>query len=173
VDLCAGSGALALTIADEAPAAQVIAVERSPDAVRWLERNAAGTRVQIARADVRDPDLLTELHGQVDVVVSNPPYVPAATEVDPEVRADPPEAVFAGTDGLDLIPAVIERAAALLRPGGVLAIEHDPSHGNAVIDLIEADRRFAEGADHADLTGRARFATARRCDAHSGLRQDV
>ncbi len=167
IDLCAGSGALALAIADEVATARVVAVENSAAATRWLTRNAAGTAVQVVDGDIRDPELLRPLHGRADVVVSNPPYVPAATEVEPEVRADPAEAVFAGTDGLGLMPAVIDRAALLLRSGGLVAVEHDATHGTAVPDLMRADGRFAEIVDHDDLSGRARFVTARRCTAHS------
>lgn len=167
VDLCAGSGALALAVADEVPAARVVAVERSGAAVEWLTRNAAGTTVQVLTGDIGDEALLRQFAAQVDVVVSNPPYVPAQTDVDPEVRADPAEAVFAGPAGLDLLPVVIARAAELLRPGGVLAVEHDETHGRAVPGLLRADGRFADIAEHPDLTGRARFATARRFSAHS------
>ena len=166
VDLCSGSGALALAIADEVPGARVAAVERSLTASRWLARNAEGTPVQVVTGDIRDPGLLRPWYGQVDVVVSNPPYVPVATEVDPEVRADPAEAVFAGTDGLDLMSTVISRAALLLRPGGFLAVEHDDTHGDAVPTLLQADGRFTEITDHADLSGRARFATARLFAGH-------
>jgi release factor glutamine methyltransferase len=173
VDLCAGSGALALAVADESPAARVVAVEKSPAAARYLTSNAAGTRVQVVLGDIADPQLLRPLHGAVDVVVSNPPYVPSTTAVSPEVRADPADAVFAGAAGLELLPTVIARAAELLRDGGLLAVEHDDTHEHAVADLLRADGRFTELADHRDLSGRARFATARRCTGHSVLGQDV
>jgi len=166
VDLCSGSGALALAIADELPRAQVVAVEYSVAALRWLERNADGSAIRVVAADVRDAQLLRELHGRVDAVVSNPPYVPATTSVGPEVRADPRDAVFAGPDGLDLMPAVVARAAELLRPGGVFAVEHDDTQGAAVPSLIRADRRFADVVGHQDLSGRCRFVTARRFSGH-------
>lgn len=162
VDLCSGSGALALAIADEVAGAEVYAVERSPDALAWLRRNAEGTAVQVVAADVADAGLLQALHGRVDVVVSNPPYVPSGVEVEPEVRADPHRAVFAGADGLALMPAVVARAAELLRAGGVAAIEHDDTHGSTVPDLLTADGRWVEVVDHPDLTGRPRFVTAVR-----------
>ncbi|MDQ6849466.1 MAG: peptide chain release factor N(5)-glutamine methyltransferase [Actinomycetota bacterium] len=165
VDLCAGSGALALAIANEVPAARVHAVERSPAALEWLRRNAATSDITVVDADVKDPALLRDLRGAVDVVVSNPPYVPSATQVEPEVHADPDEAVFAGADGLALMPAVIERAGELLRPGGMSAVEHDDTHAHAVLELLRADARWDKITDHADLSGRARFATARRASA--------
>lgn len=165
VDLCAGSGALALALAAEARAAECYAVENDPAALKWLRRNAAGSAVTVVDADVRDP-LLPQLAGRVDVVVSNPPYVPNATPVDLEVRADPATAVFAGPDGLAVIPHVIARAAELLRPGGLLVMEHDDSHGDAVPRLLRRDARWADVVDRPDLTGRPRFVTARRDEPH-------
>jgi release factor glutamine methyltransferase len=169
VDLCSGSGAIALAVAHEVPAAEVVAVERSAAALDWLRRNAAervaaGDRpVRVVAADVTDPALLTELTGRVDVLLGNPPYVPRGTVVPPEVAGhDPDEAVFGGPDGLAVVRPLVRQAARLLAPGGVLAVEHDDTHGTAVPELIAADGRFEAVADHADLAGRARFATARR-----------
>ena len=162
VDLCAGSGALALALADESEARQVVAVEGSADALHWLTRNAAGTRVEVVQGDVADTGLLPGLRGAVDVVVSNPPYVPDGTAVDAEVRADPPAAVFAGADGLAVIPHVLARAAELLHAGGVLAMEHDESQGQAVPALLEATTAWTEIAEHLDLAGRHRYVTAVR-----------
>ena len=162
VDLCAGSGALALAIADEVPTAAVHAVEYDAGALNWLRGNATGTRVQVVAGDVRDAGLLAALHGSVDAVVSNPPYVPETVAVAPEVRADPPAAVFAGPDGLALIPHVIARAADLLRPGGVLALEHDDTQDRAVPGLLAADGRWLDVAEHRDLAGRPRYVTAVR-----------
>ncbi|WP_433827079.1 peptide chain release factor N(5)-glutamine methyltransferase [Actinoplanes sp. CA-015351] len=163
VDLCSGSGAIALSVADESKAGQVIAVERSPSALRWLRRNATPfPSVRVIEGDVTDPDLLSDLHGQVDVLLCNPPYVPDGTPVSPEVSDhDPAEAVFGGGDGLTVIRPVIALAAKLLRPGGRLGIEHDDVHGAAVPGLLDADGRFAEVTAHDDLTGRPRYATAR------------
>ena len=162
VDLCAGTGALALAVADEVPDAEVVAVEGVPAAARWLTRNAEGTGVRVIVADVTDPETLRELHGRAAAVLANPPYVPSGAHVDPEVLADPADAVFAGPDGLDVVPAVIARAASLLSDGGVFAVEHDDSQAQAVPALLGADSRWRDIADHRDLSGRPRFATARR-----------
>ena len=168
VDLCAGSGALGLAIADEVPNARVYAVERPGPAADWLARNTAGTRVTPLYADVREADLLTELRARVDAVVCNPPYVPtgaagaAGASVADEVRQDPELAVFGGPDGLALIPAVIDRAAELLRARGLLAVEHGESHATAVPALLSADGRFTDIRDELDLTGRPRYAVATR-----------
>jgi release factor glutamine methyltransferase len=161
VDLCSGSGALALALADEVPGLRVLAVEWEREALPWLRRNAARTAVEVVEADVTDP-VLPDLAGSVAAVVCNPPYVPLEAEIGAEVRHDPRSALFAGPDGLSFMPAVVARAAELLRPGGVLALEHDDTHARAVPELLEADGRWRDVADHADLTGRPRYATAVR-----------
>jgi release factor glutamine methyltransferase len=164
VDLCSGTGAIALSVADEAGPGRVLAVERSPAALAYLRRNAeAFPVVRVVEGDVTDPGLLPACRGMVDVLLCNPPYVPDGTAVPPEVADhDPAEAVFGGADGLAVIRPVIGLAAVLLRPGGVVGIEHDDVHATAVPELLRADGRFAQVVAHDDLTGRPRFATARR-----------
>jgi release factor glutamine methyltransferase len=163
VDLCSGSGAIALAVATARPDACVYAVERDPAALEWLRRNTAGGRVRVVPGDVTDPGLLADLDGTVDLVLCNPPYVPADTPVPEEVaRFDPYPAVFSGDDGLDLIRELVPRVARMLRPGGWFGVEHDDTHGEAVPALLRADGRFDEIRDHRDLTGRPRFATAQR-----------
>ena len=162
VDLCSGSGALALAIADEVPDARVIGVERPGSSGEWFRRNTAGTRVEAVLGDVTDPGLLAAVRGRADAVVCNPPYVPDGTAVAAEVHHDPPVAVFAGADGLALVPDVVARAAELLRPGGVLALEHDETHAAAVVARLASDGRFTAVEDRPDLTGRARYVVAVR-----------
>jgi release factor glutamine methyltransferase len=162
VDLCSGSGAIALSIASEVPGSQVFAVERSPAALTWLRHSAAGTAVTVIEADIAQPGLLAEHEGCVDAVLCNPPYVPDGSPVGAEVAFDPNDAVFAGADGLALMPTVIAVGARLLRSGGVLAIEHDDSQGDSVPALLRADGRWQDVADHKDLTGRPRYVTAVR-----------
>lgn len=162
VDLCAGSGALGLAIVNEVPPATGYAVERSSAALTWLHRNAVGTGLHVVAGDVRDPALLRDLDGRVDAVVSNPPYVPSDTAVGAEVAHDPAVAVFAGADGLDLIPAVVATASRLLRAGGMLALEHDESHDAAVVTLLGGSGAWADVRDHHDLAGRPRYVTALR-----------
>jgi release factor glutamine methyltransferase len=163
VDLCSGTGAIALSVADEAAPGRVIAVERSPAALAFLRRNTAGTAVEVIAGDVTDPAVLSDLRGAVDVVLCNPPYVPEGTAVPPEVAEhDPAEAVFGGRDGLAVIRPVVALAAALLKPGGVVGIEHDDGHAAAVLGILHADGRFADVVEHHDLSGRPRYATGRR-----------
>lgn len=166
VDLCAGSGAIALSVQQEYPTATVLAVERSASALAWLRRNVAGSgdQVQVVAGDVTDPQLLAEQAGRFDVVLSNPPYVPTEirSELRPEVGHDPDEAVFAGADGLALMPALAATAARLLRPGGRFVVEHDDSHGESLPALVAATGQWAAVMDHPDLTGRPRFVSAIR-----------
>jgi release factor glutamine methyltransferase len=169
VDLGAGSGALALSIAHEHPAAQVIAVERDPGAIEWTRHNAAfraaagDTPVEVVAGDMTDPGLLRGHDGDVDLVVSNPPYVPDGARVPREVADhDPPLALWGGPDGLDVVRGLLATAARLLRPGGWLGIEHADQQGGSLPALVRAHGGFADVEDHPDLAGRPRFTTARR-----------
>ncbi|MFD6394114.1 peptide chain release factor N(5)-glutamine methyltransferase [Nocardia sp. NPDC060259] len=168
VDLCTGSGALALAIAHARPDAQVHAVELDPDALPWARRNAddriadGDTPITLYADDVTDPTLLTELSGRVDLVVSNPPYIPDATILDPEVAEhDPHRALFGGPDGLDVIRAMVPTIARLLCPGGATAIEHDDTNGGGVAALLAA-ADFVDIVEHPDLAGKPRFIVAAR-----------
>ncbi|GAB2744926.1 peptide chain release factor N(5)-glutamine methyltransferase [Salinifilum aidingensis] len=167
VDLCTGSGALALGFAHERADAQVHAVDNAPRALEWARRNAAERAaagdppVAVHGGDVGDPAVLAHLDGAVDLVLCNPPYVPEGTEVPAEVAEhDPAAAVFAGADGLQVIRHVAACAARLLRPGGGVAVEHDDTHGDAVPELFRA-AGFTEVSAREDLAGRPRFVTAR------------
>lgn len=164
VDLCTGSGAIALALATEVPHASVSAVEKSPDAFAWATRNAQSIGAENLRLVHGDmADALPELDGTVDVVISNPPYVPDdAIPRDPEVRLhDPAMALYGGADGLDLVRVLSTRAQALLRSGGALVIEHGELQGAEIRALLDADGWRAT-ATHRDLLGRDRATTATR-----------
>lgn len=166
VDLCTGSGAIAAAVAAEVPAARVIAVELADDAVvaavAACERHAPG-RVRVLRADAAAPSTLAGLDGSVDVVVTNPPYVPAGALEDVETASyDPRLALFGGgEDGLDLPVALVRRAAALLHDDGLLVMEHDAGQGRALREAALAVG-FREASTGQDLTGRDRFLRAVR-----------
>ena len=162
VDLYAGSGAIALSIADEVPAATVHAVEAQDEAFAWLRRNTAGTPVIIHHMDV--DGCLPELSGRADVVVANPPYIPVGAVVrDPEVAShDPDEALWSGADGLDAMRVLEATAARLLVPGGVVVAEHADMQGVSAPALFEQSARWCDVTDHQDLTGRPRYLAARR-----------
>lgn len=167
VDLCTGSGALAITLAQHWSTARVIGIDDSDTALDYARRNAAGTTVELVRADVTTPGLLPELDGRVDLIVANPPYVPDDVVLEPEVaRHDPPHAVFGGADGMAVIPALVGLAGRWLRPGGLFAVEHDDTTSRATVDVVAATGLFDDIQAHRDLTGRPRFVTARRRAQH-------
>lgn len=164
VDLGTGSGAIALALATEVPHAAVVAVERSPEAHAWAQRNIRSSGADNIRLVLGDlADALPELDGTVDVVVSNPPYVPdEAVPRDVEVRLhDPAAALYGGPDGLDVVRVLSRRALALLRPGGALVIEHGELQGAELRALLTADG-WRAAATHRDLLGRDRATTALR-----------
>lgn len=170
VDLCCGAGGLGLAVATEVPASRVAAVDASPAAVALTRRNAAaaGADVRVEAGDVRDPAVLDDLAGTVDVVVSNPPYIPPDAEpVDPEVRDhDPDLALYGGgADGLDVPRAVVDAALRLLRPGGLLVMEHAEVQDAAARAVAVATGGFVDVATRPDLTGRPRMLVARRTPA--------
>jgi release factor glutamine methyltransferase len=163
-DFCSGTGAIALSVAHARPDARVIAVEQEASALSWLRRNQSANQdavIEVVEADVTLPSTLAEFDGAVDMLLCNPPYVPDATQVPLEVRADPRVAVFGGNDGLDVIRPVVARAATLLKPGGWIGLEHDESHAVKVGALMAASGAFDDVTLRQDLAGRQRFTTAR------------
>jgi len=179
VDLGTGSGAIALAIAQEVPRASVHAVEGDPLARTWAERNitryvdsyTAG-RVLLHAGDFVSGGTvsagpgaglaeLAGLAGSVDLVVSNPPYIPLGSIVPPEVgEYDPPAALWSGGDGLDAVRAVERTARWLLRPAGLVAVEHGAPQGAAVFWVFTEEAGWRDTANHKDLARRDRFVTA-------------
>lgn len=167
VDLCTGSGALAVSLARHRAnlglAARVIAIDDSDVALEYARRNAEGTAVELVRADVTELGLLAELDGQVDLIVANPPYVPDGTVLEPEVaQHDPPRALFGGPDGMAVIDAVVRLAGRWLRAGGRFAVEHDDTTSVQTVELVKSTRLFEDIRAERDLAGLPRFVTGRR-----------
>jgi release factor glutamine methyltransferase len=165
VDLCTGSGAIALAVKDEVPAADVHAVELSDLAHAWAIRNrddlGLDVDIRLGDATVAFPDL----EAGVDLVVTNPPYIPeGAVPNDPEVRDhDPAVALYGGSsDGLRIPLEVAARAAVLLRPGGFFVMEHADVQGRSLPAALRATASWREIQDHLDLNGRPRAVTAIR-----------
>ncbi len=163
VDLCTGSGALALALAKTAPDARVIAVDDSEDALDYARRNLAGTDVELICADVTRPGLLPELDGRVDLVVANPPYIPDGAELEPEVAEhDPAHALFGGPDGMAVIDAIVGLAGRWLCDGGRCAVEHDDTTSASTVEAFSRTGQFDDVTARRDLAGRPRFVTATR-----------
>jgi release factor glutamine methyltransferase len=164
VDLGTGSGAIALALATEVPHARVYAAENSVDAFVWARENFAESGAENASVHFIDIErAFPDLDGTVSVVVSNPPYVPDdAIPRDPEVRLfDPPQALYGGPDGLDVVRVLSRTALRLLHPGGALVIEHGEWQGAPIRDILTADG-WRAAATHPDLTMRDRATTATR-----------
>ncbi|MEU0499308.1 peptide chain release factor N(5)-glutamine methyltransferase [Mycobacterium sp. NPDC006124] len=163
VDLCTGSGALAAALAEATPTAHVLAVEDSTDALAYARRNCAGRDVELVEADVTSPGLLADRDGTVDLLVSNPPYIPDGAELEPEVAEhDPAHALFGGPDGMRVIEPIVALAARLLRPGARVGVEHDDETAAATVALFERSGAFTDVTSRRDLSGRPRFVTATR-----------
>lgn len=174
VDLCTGSGAIALAVATEVRRARVHAVELSDHALAWAQRNVErhGHGLPFP-LDLRQGDAATafaDLDGLVDVVISNPPYIPPGSEPsDPEVRDhDPRVALYGGGPlGLDVPAQVVATAARLLHEGGLLVMEHADVQQDQVLALLRGAkasgrRVWDDDTGHPDLAGRPRYVTARR-----------
>ncbi|CAB4550454.1 MAG: peptide chain release factor N(5)-glutamine methyltransferase [Actinobacteria bacterium] len=162
VDLGTGSGAIALAMATEVAGCKVFAVEKSPEALVYTQKNFekyAGSNAQLADGDLSN--CFPELNEKVSLVVSNPPYIPEqAIPRDPEVRLfDPAQALYGGADGMSVMHKVSATARRLLVPGGRLVVEHADSQGLQVCQLLLADG-FSQVQSHQDLTGRDRAVTA-------------
>lgn len=164
VDLGTGSGAIALAMATEVPHASVYGVEVSSRAFFWTSQNFCESGADNARAVFADlADALPEFDGTVDVVISNPPYIPSgAIPRDPEVRLfDPEIALYGGEDGLDVVRQVSTTAKRLLHRGGLLVLEHGELQAEPIAALLAQDG-WSAVAHHRDLLGRDRATTALR-----------
>ncbi|MFJ3956515.1 peptide chain release factor N(5)-glutamine methyltransferase [Arthrobacter sp. NPDC090010] len=163
VDLGTGSGAIAASLAQEVPGARVHAVELSPLAIAWAERNMRPHGVALHQGDLRSA--LPELNGTVDIVVSNPPYIPReAVPREPEVAEhDPHMALYGGgEDGMDLPLAAAASAARLLRGGGFFIMEHAEVQAPWLAARLGKDPRWEAVQTHQDLNGKDRATSARR-----------
>jgi release factor glutamine methyltransferase len=163
VDLCTGSGAIALALATEVPHATMHAVELAEAAFEYARRNLSGTAVDLRCGDVATA--FSDLDGSVDLVVANPPYIPLGAYASVAVEAreyDPPLSLWSGEDGLETIRVIETTAARLLRPGGWAGCEHADAQGESAPAVFARSGRWAEVRDRPDLAGRPRFVIARR-----------
>lgn len=179
VDLCSGSAAMSVSLAIEIPCSEVHALEFVDEAFAWGQKSVrdhaaeiamVGSTISLHHGDVRGCEVreLKSLTGKVDVIVANPPYIPsAAIPRDPEVyQYEPHSALFGGEDGMEFIGAIFDAAKVLLKPGGLVVIEHGDNQGEdgevSVPRFLRESGVFASVRDHNDLAGRPRFTTGVR-----------
>uniref|UniRef100_UPI00254199BD peptide chain release factor N(5)-glutamine methyltransferase n=1 Tax=Actinotalea sp. C106 TaxID=2908644 RepID=UPI00254199BD len=168
VDLCCGAGGIALSVSLEVPGATVTAVDLSAEAVDLTRRNHAANGlppIRLEQGDATASEVLADLDGAVDVVVSNPPYIPPdSVPTEPEVRDhDPDLALYGGgLDGLEVPRGVLRTAIRLLRPGGLLVMEHAEVQAAALRKAATATSALVDVRTLPDLAGRDRMLVARR-----------
>jgi len=165
-DLGTGSGCIAIGLAKALPGSQGVAVDRSSEALAQAQANAEAILGSGGLAFAQGDwwEAIPDRRGKLDLVVSNPPYIPAAiwADLEPVVRDHEPElALNGGSDGLDAIRAIAGGACAALKPGGWLVLEHHYDQSNAVLELLDR-AGLVNGRAHSDLEGVQRFAIAQR-----------
>lgn len=167
LDLCTGSGCIAVATAVYCPAARIVATDISEEALAVARENAAAHAVA-ERIEFRSGDLFAAVHRgeRFDLIACNPPYV-AATELaqlQPDVRLhEPHAALVGGPDGLAVIRWVISEAGSYLHPPGSVFIEIAPEQADAVRELFAAAGGFAPAVILKDLSGKKRVVTATMC----------
>jgi len=163
IDLGTGSGAIAIAMATEVPQTKVYAVELSEAAFAYAAKNIEANAAMVELRLGAMQNVVSDLVGGLDVVISNPPYIPnSAIPKDPEVRNyDPELALYGGEDGLDVIRDISGIAAALLRSGGLLVLEHADGQSEAIRELLLNDGWLSVNAFQ-DATLRYRTITAIR-----------
>jgi release factor glutamine methyltransferase len=163
IDLGTGSGAIAIAMATEVPQTKVYAVELSEAAFAYAAKNIEANAAMVELRLGAMQNVVSDLVGGLDVVISNPPYIPnSAIPKDPEVKNyDPELALYGGEDGLDVIRDISAIAAALLRSGGLLVLEHADGQSEAIRELLLNDGWLSVNAFQ-DATLRYRTITAIR-----------
>ncbi len=162
LDLCTGSGAIAMALKHECPAAQVTATDVSPDALALARENAErlGLPIRFLQGDLWSP----VPKERFDLIVSNPPYIEseACKTLQAEVLREPLLALDGGADGLRFYRAIAAGAASRLQPGGLLCVEIGDTQASQVCELFAAQEGFAAPTVHADLSGKDRVVCVHR-----------
>ena len=170
LDIGVGSGAIAIALLDEGIAGRVVGLDVSEKALDLARESARRADAENLELRACSPDIWSALapDERFDLIISNPPYVTTSewTGLDPVVRDHEPRvALDGGEDGLDVIRTVVAGAPMRLREGGALFLEIGMSQGSAVLRLLKAEAAFSDGRIGTDLTGRPRFASARKADS--------
>lgn len=164
LDVGTGSGAIALSLAAEGPFARVVGTDPSAAALDFAARNREAAGLD-SRLELREGRLFEALGAEetFDVVVSNPPYVAESDRDGLQAEVvdwEPPEALFAGEDGLAVLRQLARSAPRALRPGGLLALEVGDGQADRVVGLLEEAAAYADTTVHRDLAGRNRIVSA-------------
>ncbi len=159
VDLCSGSGCIAITLSETLKNATVTAVEKSEDALYYLKDNVAryGDKVRVIKGDIFDELMLSNVGENIDCIVSNPPYLTKEdmTKLQEEVKHEPQMALFGGDDGLDFYRVIVEKWSRLLKIGGLIVFELDPMQEKDVKEML-AQIGFIDLFSVNDATGSVR-----------------
>ncbi|MEN9872979.1 MAG: peptide chain release factor N(5)-glutamine methyltransferase [Actinomycetota bacterium] len=163
LEVGSGSGIISIAISRARADADVLALEASAEAIPYLRKNLASLAPAVVLREGVFPDAAFDLMGSLDLLVSNPPYIPeSAIPLDPEVYLhDPKLALYSGEDGLDLIRDLVSIGHELLVDGGAIALEHADGQSDAIVELLLA-QGFKEVMAHKDLTDRFRTISARK-----------
>lgn len=163
LEVGSGSGIISIAISRSRADADVLALEASAEAIPYLRKNLASLAPAVVLREGVFPDAAFDLMGSLDLLVSNPPYIPeSAIPLDPEVYLhDPKLALYSGEDGLDLIRDLVSIGHELLVDGGAIALEHADGQSDAIVELLLA-QGFKEVMAHKDLTDRFRTISARK-----------
>lgn len=169
VDLCTGSGCIAVSLAKELTAARLIATDASPKALAVAVENArhhgVSDRVRYLAGDLFAPLEVLDIRGQVDIIVSNPPYVQAAdlSTLQPEVRDYEPEmALIAGPEGTEMAKRIIDIAPEYLKPDGALIMEMGQGQAEALTRMVDATGAYGKPGILKDLAGIERVIIAKK-----------
>ncbi len=169
IDLCTGSGCIAVAIAKEFPQARILATDISPQAIAIARVNArrhdVADRIRLFEGDLFGPLEELDIHGQVDIIVANPPYVPSGdfSMLQPEVRDyEPRPALLAGPEGIEVHRRIIDAAPGFLNRHGQLIMEMGLGQADSLAQLVRQRRDYASFELLKDLAGIDRVIVANR-----------
>ncbi|MCL2382930.1 MAG: peptide chain release factor N(5)-glutamine methyltransferase [Oscillospiraceae bacterium] len=164
LDLCTGSGAIAISIVNSVSNIKVLATDVSEEALKVARINEINNYMDISRIEFASSDLFEDIFEEFDLIVSNPPYIAKGEieKLDVEVKREPMLALEAGVDGLDFYRKIISEAYAYLRPNGYLCLEIGYNQRDDVIRVINESEKYTDIYSKKDLAGNDRIVVCRR-----------